>query len=159
MRSFKKFPKPCGASAGKPIYSSIWKPFILDQSISGSAAITSSTNSQTWGGTNTTGIYIGSSGIQLGKNFSVDAAGNLTAHSGTFLGAVSAGNIEYGGSDGYFNASGLLDMSIFNDKIATDAIANRNIQSASIYPSTCNSTINGYNSLQRGKSDGLSIAY
>lgn len=103
-----------------------------------------STNSQTWGGTNTTGIYIGSSGIQLGKNFSVDAAGNLTAHSGTFLGTVSAGNIEYGGSDGYFNASGLLDMSIFNDKIATDAIANRNIQSASIYPSTCNSTINGY---------------
>lgn len=103
-----------------------------------------STNRQTWGGTNTTGIYIGSSGIQLGKNFSVDAAGNLTAHSGTFLGTVSAGNIEYGGSDGYFNASGLLDMSIFNDKIATDAIANRNLRSASIYPSTCNSTINGY---------------
>ena len=103
-----------------------------------------STNSQTWGGTNSTGIYIGASGIQLGKNFSVDAAGNLTAYSGTFLGTVSARNIEYGGSDGYFDASGLLDMSIFNDKIATDAIANRNIQSASIYPSTCNSTINGY---------------
>ena len=60
------------------------------------------------------------------------------------MGTVSAGNIEYGESDGYFNASGLLDMSIFNDKIATDAIAKRNLQSASMYPSTCNRTINVY---------------
>lgn len=41
-------------------------------------------NGQTWGGTNTTGAYIGQSGIQLGKNFKVDMQGNLTATSGKF---------------------------------------------------------------------------
>ena len=41
-------------------------------------------NNQTWGGTNTTGAYIGQSGIQLGKNFKVDMNGNLTAARGTF---------------------------------------------------------------------------
>lgn len=41
-------------------------------------------NGQTWGGTNTTGAYIGQSGIQLGKNFKVDMSGNLTAARGTF---------------------------------------------------------------------------
>lgn len=41
-------------------------------------------NGQTWGGTNTTGAYIGQSGIQLGKNFKVDMSGNLTAVRGTF---------------------------------------------------------------------------
>lgn len=41
-------------------------------------------NGQTWGGTNSTGAYIGQSGIQLGKNFRVDMSGNLTAARGTF---------------------------------------------------------------------------
>lgn len=41
-------------------------------------------NGQTWGGTNTTGAYIGQSGIQLGKNFKVDMQGNLVAASGSF---------------------------------------------------------------------------
>ena len=41
-------------------------------------------NNQTWGGTNSTGAYIGQSGIQLGKNFKVDMSGNLTAVRGTF---------------------------------------------------------------------------
>lgn len=41
-------------------------------------------NDQTWGGTNTTGAYIGQAGIQLGKNFKVDMQGYLTAASGKF---------------------------------------------------------------------------
>lgn len=45
-------------------------------------------NGQTWGGTNTTGAYIGQSGIQLGNNFKVDMQGNLTAARGTF-GSIS----------------------------------------------------------------------
>ena len=45
-------------------------------------------NNQTWGGTNTTGAYIGQSGIQLGKNFKVDMSGNMTATGGTFDGTV-----------------------------------------------------------------------
>ena len=48
-------------------------------------------NGQTWGGTNTTGAYIGQSGIQLGKNFKVDMSGNLTATRGTF-GSLSVDN-------------------------------------------------------------------
>ena len=103
-----------------------------------------STNSQTWGGTNTSGIYIGASGIQLGKNFKVDSAGNLTAASGTFSGSVRAGSIEYGGDDGYLDGAGLADYSVSGEQIGTDAIVNRHITSGSVYPSTCNSTINGY---------------
>lgn len=103
-----------------------------------------STNSQTWGGTNSSGIYIGPSGIQLGKNFRVDSGGNLYAYSGTFDGTIYAGNIQYGGSAGYFNGAGLVSYSVGGGEIATDAIINRHITSGSIYPSTCNSTINGY---------------
>jgi hypothetical protein len=56
-------------------------------------------NNQTWGGTNSKGIYIGVSGIQLGKYFKVDASGNLTARSGRFEGTVYAGRIEYDDED------------------------------------------------------------
>lgn len=59
-------------------------------------------NGQTWGGTNTTGAYIGQSGIQLGQNFKVDMQGNLTASSGKFgsLSINSNGNTvgTYSGS-------------------------------------------------------------
>lgn len=103
-----------------------------------------STNNQTWGGTNSSGIYIGPSGIQLGKNFKVDSGGNLTAYSGKFLGTVQAGNIDYGGSAGYFDGAGLASFSVGGGQIGTDAIVNRHITSGSVYPSTCNSTINGY---------------
>lgn len=58
-------------------------------------------NGQTWGGTNTWGAYIGSSGIQLGRNFKVDMSGNLMAASGRFEGTVYAGNISYGGDAGH----------------------------------------------------------
>ena len=61
-------------------------------------------NGQTWGGTNTTGAYIGQSGIQLGKNFKVDMQGNLTAARGTFgsLSVNSSGSTvgTYSGSLG-----------------------------------------------------------
>lgn len=45
-------------------------------------------NGQTWGGTNSTGAYIGQSGIQLGNNFKVDMQGSMTATGGTFDGTV-----------------------------------------------------------------------
>lgn len=79
-------------------------------------------NNQGWGGTNTTGIYIGSSGIQLGKNFKVDNAGNLTAASGTFTGSVNAGNIRYGGSYGTFNGGGISGGSINGDRLVGKTI-------------------------------------
>lgn len=80
-------------------------------------------NNQTWGGTNTNGIYIGPSGIQLGKNFKVDAAGNLTAASGTFTGYVNAGSIRHGGDYGTFSGSGISTGSISGNRIASGAIS------------------------------------
>ena len=83
-------------------------------------------NNQTWGGTNTNGIYIGPNGIQLGKNFKVDATGNLTAASGTFTGAVRAGNIQYGGDAGYLSGIGISGRSIGGGKIAYNTITTAN---------------------------------
>lgn len=54
-------------------------------------------NDQTWGGTNTRGCYIGSSGIQLGKNFTVDMSGKLTASSAT-LGSINVGHGKASGT-------------------------------------------------------------
>lgn len=82
-------------------------------------------NGQTWGGTNTTGAYIGQSGIQLGKNFKVDMQGNLSASSGTFSGNVYAGNIQYGGSAGYMSGGGLSDYSIGGGKVAGSTLGTR----------------------------------
>ena len=79
-------------------------------------------NNQAWGGTNTTGIYIGISGIQLGKNFKVDSAGNLTAASGTFTGSVNAGNIRYGGSYGTFNGGGISSGTITGNRLVGGTI-------------------------------------
>lgn len=82
----------------------------------GGFAITSdslSYNNQTWGGTNSTGIYIGPNGIQLGKNFKVDNSGNISATSGTFSGYVKAGNIQYGGSYGTLSGSALTGRSVY----------------------------------------------
>ena len=76
------------------------------------------------------GVYIGVDGISLGKGkFKVDAYGNLTATSGTFTGSVRAGSIQYGGSNGTFNAAGLTNGSIGSTKygggsIETGAISN-----------------------------------
>ena len=47
-----------------------------------------STNSKTYNDSKT-GVYLGSNGIQLGKNFKVDTSGNLTATGGTFKGAIT----------------------------------------------------------------------
>lgn len=80
-------------------------------------------NGQTWGGTNTWGCYIGSSGIQLGKNFKVDMSGNLTASSGRFEGTVYAGNIDYGGNAGYFNGGGLSGGSVGAGKIESYSLS------------------------------------
>lgn len=45
-----------------------------------------------FGGTQTTGVYLGTNGIQLGKNFKVDNAGNVTANN------VNASNMKLTGT-------------------------------------------------------------
>lgn len=79
-------------------------------------------NNQTWGGTNNTGIYIGSSGIQLGQNFKVDNNGHLTAASGTFTGNVNAGNVQYGGSAGYLSGAGVASHSINSEQLQYNSV-------------------------------------
>ena len=80
-------------------------------------------NGQTWGGTNSTGAYIGQSGIQLGKNFRVDMQGNLYASSGTFEGNVNAGNIQYGDSAGYMSGGGISSGSIYGNRLAANTVS------------------------------------
>lgn len=69
-------------------------------------------NGQTWGGTNTWGGYFGINGIQLGRNFKVDMAGNLEAASGRFTGEVYAGSINYGGEAGHLWGEAISEDSI-----------------------------------------------
>lgn len=69
-------------------------------------------NISAFGGSQSTGVYIGTDGIQLGKNFKVDSSGNLTAASGTFSGTVRAGSIAYGGSNGTFSGNGITGGTI-----------------------------------------------
>lgn len=106
-------------------------------------------NNQTWGGTNTTGIYIGTSGIQLGKNFKVDASGNLTAASGTFSGYVRAGNIQYGDGYGTLHANALTDHSIRGTQIGYNAISTAytsgGINTSLGYADFANGVFNGWN--------------
>lgn len=109
-------------------------------------------NNQTWGGTNTTGIYIGPSGLQLGRNFKVDAAGNLTAASGTFLGTVRAGNIQYGGDDGTLHAAALTEHSIRGGQlgygIVSTAYTSGGINTSLGYADYANEVLNGISTAQ-----------
>lgn len=113
-------------------------------------------NGQTWGGTNTTGAYIGQSGIQLGKNFKVDMQGNLTAASGTFAGNVNAGNIQYGSSAGYLSGSGISSGSISGNRLVantiTTAYTSGGINTSLGYADYANGAlVGGYNSVSIGE--------
>lgn len=115
-----------------------------------------SCNNQTWGGTNATGIYIGPSGIQLGKNFKVDSNGNLTAASGTFSGYVKAGNIMYGGSDGTLDGAALTSHSVYGSQIGYNTIStaytNGGINTSLGYADYANGALNGWNRAYLGDS-------
>ena len=108
-------------------------------------------NNQTWGGTNSKGIYIGISGIQMGKNFKVDSAGNLTAASGTFTGYVNAGRIRYGEDNGYgtLNGGGITSRSISGGTISYSTLTTANmidgINSSLSYADFANGVFNGWN--------------
>lgn len=80
-------------------------------------------NGQTWGGTNTTGIYMGPEGIQCGKYAKLTNRGILYAEAGYFNGTVQAGNIDYGGDAGYFSGSGLSGGSVYGTKIAGSTLS------------------------------------
>lgn len=116
-------------------------------------------NGQTWDGTNTTGAYIGQSGIQLGKNFKVDMSGNLYASSGTFSGNVYAGNIQYGGSAGYMSGGGISSGSIYGYKMAANTIStaytSSGINASLGYADFANGVFNGWNNANYCKVSSL----
>ena len=74
-------------------------------------------NNQTWGGTNTTGAYLGRSGLQLGRNFSVDMQGNAVMASADIRGTLRAGDLIYGGDAGYFDGSGIGSHTVAGNRL------------------------------------------
>lgn len=120
-------------------------------------------NNQTWGGTNTQGIYIGTQGIQLGKAFKVDSSGKLTAASGTFTGTVHAGKIEYGDSAGYLSGGGISSGSISGNRMKantiTTAYTSGGINTSLGYADFSNGVFSGWNTAAQLKTGarGLSI--
>lgn len=109
-------------------------------------------NGQTWGGTNSWGGYFGTSGIQLGKNFKVDMAGNLEAASGRFTGEVYAGRINYGGDAGHLWGEAISEGSVsggWGGQIAGGSIGTFNtsggINTSLGYADFANGVFNGWN--------------
>lgn len=119
-------------------------------------------NNATWGGTNTTGIYFGPKGIQLGKNFKVDSSGNLFATSGTFTGSVRAGNIKFGGDNGYMDGYGIQAGTVrggSGGEIRGGSISTFNtsggINTSLGYADYANGVLNGWNEF--GKLSGSNL--
>lgn len=106
-------------------------------------------NNQVWGGTNTTGIYVGVSGIQLGTKFRVDSSGNLYAHSGTFEGEVNAGSIRYGDSYGTLSGSAISAHSIAGGSLqygtVSTAYTSSGINASLSSADFANGVFNGWN--------------
>ena len=106
-------------------------------------------NDQTWGGTNTVGAYLGTSGFQMGKNFKVDMSGNLKAASGEFEGAVNAGSIRYGDNYGTFDGGGITGGSIYGNRLAANTVStaytSAGINKSLGYADFANGAFSGYN--------------
>ena len=82
-------------------------------------------NNQEWGGTNSTGIYIGPQGIQCGSKengVQITNNGYLYAENGEFRGSVRAGNIQYGGGAGYLSGGGISSGSISGNRLVGGTI-------------------------------------
>ena len=120
-------------------------------------------NGQTWGGTAETGIYIGISGIQLGANFKVDNAGNLTAYSGTFEGSVNAGSIRHGDSYGTLSGSALTSNSVSGSRLAyntvTTSYTSAGINTSLGWADFANGVFNGWNTVNHFKVIGGGFIY
>lgn len=109
-------------------------------------------NGQTWNGTNTTGIYIGQSGIQCGSaenGVQITPTGKLYAEDGYFRGTVNAGSIDYGGSAGYLNGAGLASHSVYGSEIGYNTISTAytsgGINTSLGYADFANGVFNGWN--------------
>lgn len=120
-------------------------------------------NGQTWGGTNSTGIYAGPSGIQCGPaetGVRITSSGNLYAENGYFRGSVNAGNIQYGGNAGYLSGGGISSGSIYGNRLVgntiTTAYTSGGINTSLGYADFANGVFNGWNRARQIACDQLS---
>lgn len=74
-------------------------------------------NNHTWGGTNTIGAYIGTNGIQLGRNCKIDMQGNAEFENANIRGTLRAGDLIYGGDAGYLPGSGLESHTVSGNQL------------------------------------------
>lgn len=83
-------------------------------------------NLQSYGGSQSTGVYLGTNGIQLGQNFKVDTSGNITANNVNVKGRIytQARDIQYGGDNGTVSAGALTDWSIGSSKYGGGSVDN-----------------------------------
>lgn len=115
-------------------------------------------NGQTWGGTNSTGIYAGPSGIQCGPaetGVRITSTGNLYAENGYFRGSVNAGNIQYGGNAGYMSGGGISSGSISGNRLASHTVStaytSSGINKSLGYADFSNGVFNGWNEISNLK--------
>ena len=121
-------------------------------------------NNQTWGGTNSTGIYMGPNGIQCGSwsnGARITSSGDLYANNGYFRGIVNAGNIKYGDDEGYLSGYGISGGSISGDRLEANTITtsytSKGINTSLGYADTSNSVFNGYAAVSYMKCTRLSV--
>ena len=89
-------------------------------------------NNQNWGGTNSTGIYLGPQGIQCGSaetGVQITNTGYLYAEHGEFRGSVRAGNIQYGGDSGYFDGGGISSHSLSGNRLQYNTVGSSYVSS------------------------------
>lgn len=96
------------------------------------------------GAVTATNLTIKGGSISIGGNFTVNSNGNLTANTGTFRGNVSAGNIQYGGNYGTFNAGGLTDGTIGSAKYGEYSIGSGAIGGGAVINRTIGEQAVGY---------------
>lgn len=106
-------------------------------------------NNQTWGGTNTTGAYLGRSGLQLGRNFAVDMQGHAVMASADIRGTLRAGDLIYGGDAGYFDGSGIGSHTVAGNRLQYGTVSTSytsgGINTSLGYADYANGVFNGWN--------------
>jgi hypothetical protein len=98
-------------------------------------------NGKTWDGPQAVGAYIGKEGIQLGANFKVDNLGNLYAHSGTFLGTVRAGSIQYGSGAGTLSGAAITTSTLTGSALTAGTITGSKVGSSTLTSTNMNAGI------------------
>ena len=106
-------------------------------------------NISSYGGTQSTGVYIGTNGIQLGQNFKVSSSGNVTANNMKLTGTLTVGsstitadNLRQGASDGYNWSNGAYNGYASQASYALTG-ANRGISAKSTWDTARNVNGNG----------------